>query len=232
MPTPSPDEHALVATRRALHQVAEHVLSAERKRRTGHIGLQPRPGGFATPPLDDGTIIAVEGLDLVVRDPGGERRAPLRTVGSAAAACGLEAGFPWRSHPPGTVLEADRPLVLDADSAAVLADWFALGDEALHRLAAELTAEAPTQPQIFPEHFDLGLTAGEVNYGASPGDDAMPQPYLYVGPHAGPPQSDEFWNAPFGAALTRSSVTSVDDALAFFLDGHRRLTTQRTEVHS
>ena len=43
--------------------------------------------------------------------------------------------------------------------------------------------------------------AARVNYGISPGDMHIPGPYLYVGPHDGPPAADEFWNAPFGAVL-------------------------------
>jgi len=232
MPTTNPDLAVLVETRRSLHQVAEHLLSAERKRRTGHIGLQPAPGGFATPPLDDGTVLAVEGTEFVVRGPDGVRRSPLDTLAAAGERCGVEPGFPWRTHPPATELLPDRPLRVDPGAARLLADWFALGSAALAGLADELVAEAPTPAQIYPEHFDLGLTAGTVNFGVSPGDEDTPEPYLYVGPHEGPPVRDDFWNAPFGAARTRSSVDSVDDALSFFLDGHRRLHTHRTEVQS
>jgi len=126
----------------------------------------------------------------------------------------------------------DRPLVVDPGAAEVLADWFALGSAALARLADELADEGPTPPQIFPEHFDLGMTAGTVNFGVSPGDEDIPEPYLYVGPHEGPPVRDDFWNAPFGAARTRSSIGGVADAHAFFRDGHRRLHIHRTEARS
>lgn len=57
----------------------------------------------------------------------------------------MQPGFPWRSHPPATEL---LPLVVDPGAADVLAGWFALGSAALARLADDLAAEAPTQPQI------------------------------------------------------------------------------------
>jgi hypothetical protein len=106
----------------------------------------------------------------------------------------------------------------------VLAGWFALGDAALRELAAQLTPGAEPAPQIYPEHFDLAITVDEVNYGASPGDDAIPAPYLYVGPFSGPPAGDEeFWNAPFGAYTTIAEVGAVPDAVAFFLKGNQLL---------
>ena len=63
-----------------------------------------------------------------------------------------------------------------------------------------------------------------MNYGASPGDDAIPAPYLYVGPFAGPPAGgEEFWNAPFGAYATIGDVDTEPAALAFFLKGNQLL---------
>jgi hypothetical protein len=80
---------------------------------------------------------------------------------------------------------------------------------------AEVPAEEPSAPQIFPEHFDLGVTAGAVNYGFSPGDDAIVTPYAYVGPHDVPSRTG-FWNAPFGAYRTWQEVTTPQAALDFF----------------
>ena len=64
---------------------------------------------------------------------------------------------------------------------------------------------------------------GRVNYGASPGDAAVAEPYLYVGPYDGPPVRDAFWNAPFGAFVTRDEVATPEEALAFFRSGRSRL---------
>lgn len=218
-------QHLLVATRRSLHQVAEHVLAAARKTATGEIGLEPLPGGFGTPPLPDGRVLAVVGIELVVRDSDGERRSPLTTLRAAAELCGIEPGFPWTKHPPATPLEPDRELVVDLGAAGFLAQWFALAAQALQLFADDLRAagEEPSPPTLFPEHFDLGITAAAVNYGASPGDDDIPVPYLYVGPHEGPPGPDDFWDAAFGAARTHEVVATATDAREFFREGRRRL---------
>src|SRR5204862_357809 len=65
----------------------------------------------------------------------------------------------------------------------------------------------PLAAVLWPEPFDLGITAGAINYGASPGDAQVADPYLYVGPHDGPPPGDRvFWNAPFGAVRTIDQI--------------------------
>jgi hypothetical protein len=216
---------ALVTTRKSLHQVAEHVLSAARKRATGgEIALLPGPGGVRTPPLADGRVLALIDGDIAVIDDNGIRRAPLTTARAAADFVGTEPGFPWTKHPPGTESMPDAPLEVDLDAARVLAGWFALGDTALRELATRLSPGAEPTPQIFPEHFDLAITVAEVNYGTSPGDDAIPAPYLYIGPFDGRPAGDEeFWNAPFGAYTTLGDVDTAGDALAFFVHGNRLL---------
>ena len=213
---------SLVSTRESLHRVAEHVLAAVRKRRTGHFTLRASPGGFCTPPLDDGRVVAVEGTDITVTGGGSVRRAPLTTVRAAADLVGTTAGFPT-SHGWATPLEPDAPLEVDPAAAGVLARWFALGQQALQQLADELADEQPTEPSLFPEHFDLGVTVSGVNYGVSPGDAAIPEPYAYVGPFSGPPGRDDFWNAPFGAYRTAADLTSSEAQLAFFREGRRRL---------
>jgi hypothetical protein len=76
--------------------------------------------------------------------------------------------------------------------------------------------------QLWPEHFDAATTIAEVNYGVSPGDDAHPLPYLYVGPWSPPSPDGAFWNESFGASRNVDARTTVDDALAFFHEGRRR----------
>ena len=67
------------------------------------------------------------------------------------------------------------------------------------------------------------ISAGEVNWGASPGDGHVDEPYLYVSPWAGLEQDGGYWNIDFGAVATRSSISSIDDALDFFRQGRRHL---------
>jgi len=198
-------------------------LAAARKRASGEITLLPAPAGVATPPLPDGRVVAIEGAEVVVREPDGrQRRAPLTTLAESAGAVGLQPGFPWTKHPPGTGYDPDAALAVDPTAAAELARWFTVGNQALVALAAEIASEDPTSPQIFPEHFDLGITAGPVNYGFSPGDAAIPTPYVYVGPHDAL-SDDPFWNAPFGAYRTWGEVTSPEQAVAFFRTARRAL---------
>jgi hypothetical protein len=96
-------------------------------------------------------------------------------------------------------------------AAALLADRFARGD-------AGLRAFAPgAVPVLWPEHFDLGVTLGEVNYGISPGDAAHPRPYAYVGPWT--PREGPFWNASFGALRPADELADTGAVAAFFMEG-------------
>jgi hypothetical protein len=207
---------ALARTRDSWHRVAEHVLAAGQFAASGTIRLRPVPGGFATTAGVDGRQLAVVGLALEVSDGRTHRTAPFTTVRELADIAGVRPGLSG-SYTPATPLEPDAPLDGDPDAAASLAGWFALGDAALRRLAER--AGRPQQPVLWPEHLDLGLTLDAVDYGCSPGDAAIGTPYLYVGPHAGPPGRDGFWNAPFGAALTADRVRGADDAADFFSQG-------------
>jgi hypothetical protein len=76
-----------VATREALHRVAEEVVSPARVAATGNeIALMVTPGGFGTPPFPDGGGVRVEGTDLVRRaGDGSETREPLDVDPAAAA---------------------------------------------------------------------------------------------------------------------------------------------------
>ena len=211
-------------TRLSLHALAEHVLAAARYHAVGHIGLQVAPGGFATPPLGhDHRTIGVEGTELVVRAGGLERRAPLTTLRAAGEFAGVEPGAPSEVYKPATPCDLDASLMVDADAARRMADWYALGDGALRRLTLEIADDRPSDLTLWPEHFDVGIRAGEVNYGASPGDAQIPEPYLYVGPTGLnlTATDDSFWNQPFGATMTWEDIGSVEDAVAFFRQGRQ-----------
>jgi hypothetical protein len=219
-----PTAQRLADTRSSWHRVAEHVLAAGQFADAGTIRLRPWAGGIATVKPVGGRRLAVVGDTLVVVDPDGSRRsAPLTTVGAAATFAGITPGLRG-SYPPATPAEPDTPLTVDRDAPRTLAAWFALGDAALRHLAEQLGRAQ--EPVLWPEHLDLGITVDEVNYGCSPGDAAIGDPYLYVGPHAGPPVRDDFWNAPFGAAVTADRIGGVEDAVAFFI--HARELTDRS----
>jgi hypothetical protein len=225
MSTPAIVDDTFVQTRTALHAVAEHVLAAARHRATGRIGLTITPGGFATPPFgDDCRTVAVDGTDLVVAVA--DRvvaREPLRTLAATATLAGLPApGGPSGVYHLTTHLDPDAPLALDPDAARSIANWYALGNAALRQWRADIPDDDPSDLTLWPEHADVAIRAADINYGASPGDDYVTEPYLYVGPPAPPPPSpDGFWNAPFGAYLTWNKVHSVTDAVDFFRQGRR-----------
>ena len=61
---------------------------------------------------------------------------------------------------------------------------------------------------LWPEHFDIAIRVDDVNYGVSPGDDYLNEPYAYVG--VDPVPDDEFWNAPFGAARPLADLVGVE----------------------
>jgi hypothetical protein len=215
----------LAMTRAGLHRVAEHVLAAARYAETGRIGLMPSPGGFRTPSFgSDGRFFAVEGTELVVGGAAGTRRVALATIRAAAEFAGVTPGAPAQVYKPATPLNLDEALMIDPEAARLLAEWYQLGAQAMSRLAAEIPGDEPGAVVLWPEHFDVGMTAAAINYGASPGDEKVAEPYLYVGPHDGPPPGDPaFWNAPFGAARTFRQIGTVAEAAAFFRDGRARV---------
>jgi hypothetical protein len=210
---------ALTRTRDSWHRVAEHVLAAGQFAASGTIRLRPSPGGFSTTAGVDGQQLAVDGLTLVVSAGDTRRATPFSTVAALAAFAGVEPGLTG-SYTPATSTDPGAPLAGNPESARMLAAWFALGEAALRRFAEVL--ERPQEPVLWPEHLDLGITLDQVNYGCSPGDAAIGDPYLYVGPHAGPPARDGFWNVPFGAAVTADRIRGVDDAVDFFTQGRTR----------
>lgn len=203
----------LVATRVALHAVAEHVVAAALHSWNGRIGLRATPGGFGTPVVD-GRQVRIDGLDLVVVGAAGERRAPLTTLAAAADHVGVALGAPEGVYAVVTSAAApDARLTLDAGAATTIADWFAL-------VAAALRTVAPEAPaQLWPEHFDLATTVAEVNLGGSPGDDQHDEPYLYVGPWALPPPPGDPWNEPWGASWPASSVPDTATAVRLLEQG-------------
>ena len=193
-------------TRRSLHGVGELLIAGPQYRAHGTIRLRVTPGGFG------GVAVAlrVEGTDLVW--DGG--RAPLSgTCRSLAAAAGVEPGPPEGVYHDTSGVDPDEDVVVDGAAAAEIAGWFARGDAGLRAFAPD------REPVLWPEHFDLAITVDEVNYGISPGDDAHPAPYAYVGPWAR--REGEFWNASFGALRDFRDLPDVTTVAEFFGAGRR-----------
>ena len=208
---------AYEATRDALHAVAEQVVAAAYWHATTHIGLRPTPRGFGTPVFGDGERVRVDATALVHERAGATRRHELTTLAAAAAFVGVPLGAPT-VYPAATHLAADAPLAIDRDGALALADWYALSAALLNDLRAAHPELPSTELQIWPEHFDLACEVGEeatsarADYGASPGDESIAEPYLYVGPHEDARRTGVFTRCPFGAAFTYSELRRVPEA--------------------
>ena len=230
------DIEAFVRTRATWHVLAEHVLAKARWASDGHIGLRASAGGIATPPFGNGARVRLVGA-MVMREVDGSvvGGGAITTVRAAADLVGVDAGAPRDVYAPTTTFDLDEPRFVDPAAAAVLGAWFAFGDAVLAQWRGAADDAAPSLVQLWPEHFDLACDLGDeaagtrANYGASPGDATIAEPYLYVGPwdttriDAG----DGFWNQPWGAALPYAQVVAAPDpsaaAMAFFAHGRLRL---------
>jgi hypothetical protein len=195
-------------TRIALHGVAELLLAGPQYAVSNDIRLRVLPYGIAT--------VAAPDLRLVETDlVGAHGRVPLSgTYAEVAAAAGItprELGDVYRDRAPVTA--GDR-IVLDPERLATLVRALVVGDAALRAFAPEAV------PVLWPEHLDVAIQAGAVNYGVSPGDAHLAEPYAYVGPWE--PRTGPFWDQPFGAARPVADLGDSAGVLAFFREGARR----------
>jgi hypothetical protein len=230
------------AGRRALHQVAFFVVAPPRYAATGKLGLRYIKGGFGTPffarsGADEQVRIEA---DLIVHQEGDSVRAePLTSLAAAAAFLGLEYRDVWfdNFHDPLAPAGADTPLSVDSAVTDAVGDWFGFGTHVLERARRTEGAEDVSRVQLWPEDFDPAFEMGSyergarASYGASPGDDDHPEPYLYVAAWGEIDRADPYWNdsAFNGASLGYAELAAAPDpyarAIAFIEDGHRRLTT-------
>ncbi len=199
------DDLDLLGSRRTLHAVAEYLLAGPQYALSRTIRLRVSAGGFETvaPPE-----LRIDGCDLVT--PTG-RHSLATTCAELAAAAGLETRELRDVYAQGPVLAVGDPLHLDPDAVGVILTGFAMGDTALRAFRPDV------EPVLWPEHFDLAITAEEVNYGVSAGDEHLPIPYAYVGPWAA--REGRFWNVSFGAARPMSDLPDVASLVDFFRNG-------------
>lgn len=207
------------STRESLHRLAEEVIKPAREQTSGEWTLTATPLGFGTPVFGADSQVRVEGTELVVREGGVERRGKIESLAGAAELIG-----------PGLLPQgldlSDAPLAIDPAASAALGSAYAVAQEILERLRAEAgPADAPTEPILWPEHFDLAIEMGDegtgrrANYGLSPGDENHPEPYFYVGPWSAP-AAGELWNARGfdGAELGYAELAASDDPVRLAVD--------------
>jgi hypothetical protein len=217
------DVDALVATRRSWHALAEHVVAPARHAVNGKIGLRYTRGGFGTPFYGDDEQVRVVGRALVVIRSEVVEWHVITTVRAAAEAVGIAPGAPADVYTPTTALEADERLVLHDEALDFLGDWFGFATSVLEELRAAVpSSDTPARVQLWPEHFDPSVDLGEdaagrrATYGASPGDDGHPLPYVYVTPWTA--QSGPFWNEGSYASLGLAEFVNSPDQRGAVLD--------------
>jgi hypothetical protein len=208
-----PLPRTFVATRDGLHRVAAELVAPARKPHN-EIALRQTTGGFGTPVFDfDGqpAQVRVEGIELVLAHGGHEDRAELRSLAAGGALLGLELL-------PDGVPDDDAPLDLDAEAAERLANFYAFAAELLGKLKSAMgSAAAPSDTNLWPEHFDIAFEGGaesagrRATYGGSPGDEDHAEPYLYVAPWVAV-EGDQ-WDATgfAGAQLGYAELRAADD---------------------
>jgi len=232
-PLPPPDVFA--TTLDSWHTLAQHVIAGTRHRTNGKIGLRFVRGGFGTPFFGDDEEVRVVGGGIVRTIGDEQQRAPITTLGNAAVFLHVGIGVPGELFTPTTDGDAKRTLAIDSEAANVLADWYGFATSVLAQLRVDLANGAPSLVQLWPEHFDVAIDAGNdaagsrAGFGASPGDEAHPEPYLYVS--AWKPdrvdRSDPYWNESFGASLPYEQLRDAPDqrqaAFTFFRHGAEAL---------
>ncbi len=234
------DEQTLVGTRRSLHGVAELLLAGPQYRAHGTIRLRVTPGGFGcvvNPARVEGARLVWPGGQVALVGSCRELAAalvvdPAPPEGLYADTSGVDPDDELAVDPGAAGLLADwfargdaalRALVAGAGGGEPRPGGAGSGSGAAaggSALVTDLGAGADRggrpgpEPVLWPEHFDLGVTLDEVNYGVSPGDAGHPTPYAYVGPWTVP--EGEFWNAPFGALRGMAGLPDADAVTAFF----------------
>ncbi len=237
-----PAPATLAETRLALHRLAVYVISPARRRTNTKIGLRFTRGGFGTPFFGAGEQVRVAGTTLVHQLAGGARRAVTAGAGAIStlsqAAAMVLGGAPdvdWAEGfdvPP--LGDPEEKLPVDPAAAAFLGDWYGLAWSVFEELRSDPQSTEAGRVQLWPEHFDAAFDClpepHRVTFGASPGDAAVPEPYLYALPWNLEHDDPGLWNATSfrGAILPFSELVDAPDqraaALAFYRGRRSALT--------
>ena len=175
----------LAGTRTALHRLAAYVVAPTRYAAAGRFGLRATPGGFGTPRFGEDRRVRVDGTTIIDERGADARVAPITSLAAAAAHLGSDIDADIAAeHDTPALGDIGADLGVDSDAAAWLADWFAMAFAALDQVRADAESVDPSIVQLWPGHFDPAIEEGDddhrASYGASPGDDTIPEPYLYL----------------------------------------------------
>jgi len=210
----------------SLKRLASYVLAPARKAVTGRIGLRATPGAFGTPVFGTDEQLWVESAALFRRRGDETGSVDITSLAAAASFAGVSlSADPGIGENPPPLGDVDALLTVDPAATDAIGAWFAFSAARLEEFRTELinAGRKCSEVQLWPEHFDLGCDIEGVNFGASPGDGYLSDPYVYVGPWNtdGLPDGD-FWNAPFGAVLAYKELLSAPDQPAAVLEFLRR----------
>ncbi|MFT7475303.1 MAG: hypothetical protein ACI81L_002241 [Verrucomicrobiales bacterium] len=224
----------LTSTRSALHRLAMYVIAPVRHQATARFGLRSTPGGHGTPEFG-GRRVRVLGDELIDEVAGEERRHVISSLQAAAEFLGSvvdpETAAEHDSPPVG---DMHAPLEVDAAASTFLGSWYEMAFGALHTIAADPESVDASEAQLWPGHFDAAIEVGDEDhrgsYGASPGDDSIDEPYLYLSvwwpDKISIDSSLPIWNAPnFVGAMLRLSEFDTEkdpvDVAVEFWRAHR-----------
>jgi len=194
----------------SLGQLAFFVMAPARFAVQGKLGLRYTHGGFGTPFYGNDRQVRIDGDFLVVQEGAiatGEKVTTLRRAGRQVGIDYLEKWGPdW--HDPPAPADPDTPLTVDSRAARICSDILGFGFSVLEQIRIEArNDEKPSRVQLWPEHFDTALEIGveaagrRAGFGASPGYQAHPEPFVYVSPWAKDWLDDPYWNADFGGSI-------------------------------
>ena len=223
---PLPDGYT--ETRDSLRKLASHVLSPARKAATGRIGLRAAPGAFGTPVFGTDAQLWIDGATLSCRLGAKTDSVDITSLAAAADFAGVTlSDDPGIGNEPPPLGDVEAPLTVVPAATEAIGAWFAFSAAVLEDFRTELNA-AGRQCSVYYSFSalywrDLGFDTEGINFGCSPGDEYLADPYVYVGPSNtdGLPDGD-FWNAPFGAVLAYKELLSAPDQPAAALEFLRR----------
>lgn len=210
----------LVATRVSLHRLATYVIAPARYRLAERFGLRATDGGFGTPFFGEQRRIRVVGLDLVDELAGEQRSTPITSLNAAAEFLGEPVDTETAAeHDSPAAGDLDEDLGIDAEASNYLGRWFNMAFDALNVVREDDASIDASEAQLWPGHFDPAIEIGDEDhrgsYGASPGDDGIAEPYLYLSAwwpdRLSLDTDDPFWNATaFTGAVLKVSDFPAD----------------------